>query len=181
MNAASRKWLAAGIIILAAVILIAGTFLIASIFFYEGPMMAWGPAWRGMVPFTGDFASNGERIFFTGTSATGPTISTEMPGMHRMPSGRMACANCHGSDGRGGTVRMMMSSFDAPDIRYSALTEGEHAETEADHPPYTDEDIKRAVTEGIDPAGEPLEWIMPRWNMTDAQLNDLIAFLQTLQ
>jgi cytochrome c oxidase subunit II len=98
-----------------------------------------------------------------------------------MQAGRMACADCHGSDGRGGTVRMMMSSFDAPDIRYSTLIEGEHEDAHGEHPAYMDEDIKRAITEGIDPAGEELDWIMPRWEMTDEQLNDLIAYMKTLE
>jgi cytochrome c oxidase subunit II len=180
MKATTSRWMIAGIIIAAAIILMIGTLLIAGFFFFEGPMMGWQNGWRGWIPFTGNFESNGERIYFTGTSQTGPTISAQMPGMHRMPTGRMACADCHGADGRGGTVRMMMSRFDAPDIRYSTLTEGEHGDAHGDHPPYTDEDIKRAITDGLDSAGEPLEWLMPRWTMTDEQLEDLIKFLMTL-
>jgi hypothetical protein len=55
---------------------------------------------------------------------------------------------------------MMMQSFDAPDIRYKTLTsEGmAHGEGE-DHPPYTDETIKRTITQGVDPAGNPLKWL----------------------
>ncbi|MER3458327.1 MAG: hypothetical protein C4309_06575 [Chloroflexota bacterium] len=74
---------------------------------------------------------------------------------------------------------MMMGSFVAPDIRYKTLTAAEHAAGE-EHPPYTDETIKRAITQGIDPAGEPLNWPMPRWTMTEADLEDLLAFLKTL-
>jgi cytochrome c oxidase subunit II len=46
---------------------------------------------------------------------------------------------------------------------------------------YMDEDIKRAVTEGIDPAGEELDWIMPRWEMTDEQFEDLLVFIKSLE
>ena len=35
-------------------------------------------------------------------------------------------------------------------------TEIEHEEGE-EHPPYTDETIKRAITQGVEPDGEPLE------------------------
>lgn len=35
-------------------------------------------------------------------------------------------------------------------------TEIEHGEGE-EHPPYTDETIKRAITQGVEPDGEPLE------------------------
>jgi cytochrome c oxidase subunit 2 len=123
------------------------------------------------------FRSNGEQIYFTATSQRGSLITADM-GMGPMV-GMMACANCHGPDGRGGRVRMMMGSFVAPDIRYKTLTAAEHAEGE-EHPPYTDETIKRAITQGIDPAGKPLDWPMPRWTMTEADLEDLLAFLKTL-
>jgi cytochrome c oxidase subunit II len=181
MSGFSRSWLVAAVLVLAALVLTTGTLFIAAAFFPSQPMQAGGPGWRAGLPFTRSFSSNGERIFFTGSSESGPPVSAQMQGMHRMPAGRMACADCHGPDGRGGVVRMMMSSFDAPDIRYHSLTEEEHAGDPSGHPPYTDADIKRAVTEGVDPAGEPLEWIMPRWTMTDAQLDDLIAFLKTLE
>jgi cytochrome c oxidase subunit II len=180
MNANSRRWLVAGIVLVTGVFLVAGTFLILGWFFSGWPRMGWGMGSDGRVPFR-SYASNGERVYFTGQSETDPQITSQMQGMHRMQAGSMACADCHGSDGRGGTVRMMMSSFDAPDIRYSTLIEGEHGDAHGEHAPYMDEDIKRAITEGIDPAGEELEWIMPRWEMTDEQLNDLIAYMKTLE
>lgn len=49
-----------------------------------------------------------------------------------------------------------------------------------EHEPYTDETIKRAITEGVEPNGEPLDWLMPRWSMSDEDLDDLIEFLETL-
>ena len=180
MNTNYRRWLVAGIVLLTGVFLVAGTFLILGWFFSRGTRVGWGMGSVGRLPFR-SYASNGERIYFTGESETGPRITSQMQGMHRMQAGRMACADCHGSDGRGRTVRMMMSSFDAPDIRYSTLIEGEHEDAHGEHPPYMDKDIKRAITEGIAPAGEELEWIMPRWEMTDEQLTDLIAYMKTLE
>lgn len=133
---------------------------------------------------SGQFDSNGERIYFTATSVSGDPISAEMTGMHRMPGGMLACADCHGSDGRGGVVTMMMDTFTAPDIRYSTLTDAGHAESgeeeHEEHPAYTEETIKRAITQGIDPGGEPLDWPMPRWSMSDRDLDDLVQFLKTL-
>lgn len=180
----------AGVIVLAVLVLVGGTALIVSIFFDFDWGTAMGPFQGPRGPAidlpAGDFESNGQRIYFTGTSETGPTISARMTGMHRMPRGMMACVFCHGENGRGGTVRMMMQTFVAPSIQYSNLTAEAHGEDEAEgegheeHPPYTDETIKRAITESVDPAGEPLEWMMPRWDMTDQQLEDLIAYLKTL-
>ncbi len=59
----------------------------------------------------------------------------------------------------------------------------EHREAEKarDHPPYTDALIKRAVTEGRDPAGNSLDWTMPRCRMTPEDLEYLVTFLKTVR
>ena len=46
---------------------------------------------------------------------------------------------------------------------------------------YTDALIKRAIVQGIDEDGEPLNWTMPRWQMSEADLNGLINYLKTLK
>jgi len=149
------------------------------------------PVWMGS-RLNRTYDSNGEQIYFTGVSQRGTPITFDMHdnefmGGMRMMGGAMACVDCHGPDGRGGRVQMMMSSFVAPDIRYATLTAGEmeHGEEEGhgdeEHPPYTEETLKRAITQGINPAGEPLDWPMPRWSMSEADLNDLIDYLQSLE
>ncbi len=120
----------------------------------------------------GGYRSNGEQICFTATSQRGTPIVPDT-GRGMMGGGMTTCASCHGPDGRGGQVRMMMRVFEASDIRYRTLTSAEHGEEgegEMEHEPFTDADIKRAITEGIEPDGEPLDWLMPRW----------LEFLKTL-
>ena len=134
---------------------------------------------------TGRYASNGERIYLAGTSAngsiryTGGNVSGGMMG-----GSRLACASCHGTSGRGGPHMMHMSAMDAPDIRWSTLTEAEHGdhdeEEEMGHPPYDENTFKQAVTEGLNPGGERLDSDMPRWRMTERDLDDLISHLKTL-
>jgi mono/diheme cytochrome c family protein len=130
----------------------------------------------------GGYRSNGEQIYFTATSQRGTPITSNI-GMGMMGGGMMTCASCHGPDGRGGRVRMMMRVFEVPDIRYQTLTSAEHGEEsegEMEHEPFTDETIKRAITEGVEPDGEPLDWPMPRWTMSNENLDDLLEFLKTL-
>jgi mono/diheme cytochrome c family protein len=134
----------------------------------------------------GQFESNGERIYFTGRSSSNQPVVPDLVGRGRMASaGRLACANCHGPEGRGGRITLMMESFQVPDIRYGTLTATEGGGTsEADHeehPPYTDETIKEAITLGVDPSGDPLDWPMPTWRMSEGDLEDLLAFLKTLE
>lgn len=180
MSAQTRWLLVIGAGVLVGLVLVAACFAL----FLGG--LGWrqmvGPMWAPFGLFPGRFESNGARIYFTGTSESGRPIIAEMAGMRMVRPGMMTCATCHGPDGRGGTVRMMMmGTFVAPDIRYKTLTEGEHGEGHAPGPPYTDETIKRAITQGIDSAGEPLDWRMPRWRMSEQDLNDLLEFLKTLE
>ena len=187
MSTITRKWMIAGIVLLTFLILLAGTWLIARIFFtlaFAWPDGMMGRTWSGDRRFENrDFASNGEQIYYTGTSRTGPPITFQMHDGYGMPMmrGQMACVDCHGENGEGGTLSMMMmGTVEVPTIQYNRLTGEEHSEGEEAHAPYTDETIKRAISEGVNPAGEPLDWPMPVWNMTDAQLDDIIAYLKTL-
>jgi len=152
-------------------------------------LLALAVAACGPLRSAGRYASNGERIYFTGTSANGRISYSGgdagggmMGGQGMMGGGQLACADCHGPDGRGGLHVMHMTVMDAPDIRWSTLTEAEHGaeEGEMEHPPFDEETFKRAVTQGLDPGGGPLDLDMPRWRMSDQDLDDLIAYLQTL-
>jgi cytochrome c oxidase subunit 2 len=127
-----------------------------------------------------EYRSNGAQIYFTATSWSGTRVTSDLR-IGMMRSGTVACATCHGPDGRGGRVRMMMRVFDAPDIRYGTLVSGEHGEEdEHEHEPWTDATIKQAIMQGVEPNGEPLNWPMPRWTMSDQDLDDLLEFLKTL-
>lgn len=116
---------------------------------------------------------NGRWIFITGTTRDGRSI----PSSSRMMM-RLSCAQCHGADGRGRRTPMFVS----PDITYRNLTDpaGMVEPDGTRGPVYTDELIRRAVTRGISADGEPLAWPMPRWQLTDEEWHDLLAFLKTL-
>ena len=144
--------------------------------------MPRGPVgWMGGAPWKGGFSSNGERIYYTGVSERTRRIPFEGGPMWLWMHGG-GCASCHGPDGKGG-IPVMGGTKVPSDIRYSALTEeGEHKhEGKEEHSPYTDALIGRAVTQGFNPAGKPLDWTMPRWQMTKPDLEDLVSYLKTLR
>lgn len=120
-----------------------------------------------------DAIANGESIFFTATDLPG----RPMPYQGGMMM-RMACANCHGANGRG----LFTPMFVSPNITYENLTDpaGMLEPSGERGPAYTDELIRQAITQGVDSEGKPLRWPMPRWLMSDRDLNDVIAFLKTL-
>jgi mono/diheme cytochrome c family protein len=65
----------------------------------------------------------------------------------------LACADCHGSDAKGGQHLMHMQIMDAPDIRWITLTSAEEGGHEMAHTPFTPETFAQAVSAGINPAG----------------------------
>jgi len=121
----------------------------------------------------GAFRSNGERIYFTSTSDRGAEITYTGGPSHggwMMMGGRLACVSCHGPDGRGGKHSMgMMQVMDAKDIRWSALQKE-----------FDFEKFRLAVVKGQDPDGTQFNQDMPRWNIGNDDLADLISFLKKL-
>ncbi len=88
------------------------------------------------------------------------------------------CASCHGVDGHGLTMMM----FTTPNITYANLTNpaGMLNPDGSRGTPYTDDLIRRAVTQGIDADGAALSTIMPHWQLGDEDWNDLLQFLKIL-
>jgi cytochrome c oxidase subunit 2 len=129
----------------------------------------------------GRFQSIGEQIYSTGISSSGYYIPFNGgPMWLRMHGG--GCVSCHGIHGRGG-VPVMMGTALPTDIRYKALIGEEkhvHGREERKHD-YTDDLIKRAVTQGMGADGKLLDWTMPRWQLSEADLNELIEYLKTLE
>ncbi len=150
---------------------------------FSDHQMGNGTAWA-----SGSFNSNGKQIYFTATSKRGTPISYkggQTTGM--MMSGNLACVSCHGTDARGGKHTMQMETMDAPDIHWSALSSGHHEKGESDslkqhdEEVYTFESFKNSVKNGKHPDGDELKKDMPRWQMSDADLKDLMNYLKSLK
>jgi hypothetical protein len=131
-------------------------------------------------PKNGPDPQNGERIYFTSMSNRGDqTIYSGGPNFGGMMMGSyLTCAACHGPEGRGGLHQMHMTTMNAPDIRYSALNS--MPDMQNSKTPYGMDQFKLEVEEGKDLNGEELNSDMPRWSMSNDDLEDLFAFLKTL-
>lgn len=117
-----------------------------------------------------EFSSNGERIYYTGINSGGEVIRNS----HGMKG--VGCAMCHGADARG--MRMMMAE---PSLRWEILVDPKgHIHPDGRrHPPFTEASFKVCVLTGVDPAGNPLSTMMPRWQISNEDLDDLIGYLMT--
>jgi mono/diheme cytochrome c family protein len=119
------------------------------------------------------YSSDGQRIFLSGVGTNGQDIprSASRVSQGSLMMGGGGCGSCHGASGLGGQIRMMTgAAVDAPNITYDALIEDG----------FTDATIRQAIRDGVDESGKPLGDAMPRWQMTDADLEATIAYLKEL-
>jgi mono/diheme cytochrome c family protein len=135
-----------------------------------GPLHPGGSSASTLVPGAG----LGEQIFQTGTDLSGRLIARS--GVTGMMGSVTACANCHGSDARGQTIKMMMNQVEAPDIRWSTLTA---PPTDPADKAFDSESFFLAVAQGLDPNGSSLKAFMPRWELTRAESDAIVEYLKT--
>ncbi|MBQ27304.1 MAG: hypothetical protein CMH81_04065 [Nitrospiraceae bacterium] len=121
---------------------------------------------------------NGRMIYTSSTSLSKELINLSIGDGQLFPANRVTCANCHGRDGQGSREGGAVAS----DIRHATLSKPYSTTTESGRTrsPYTNKLLKRAIVEGIDSNGHVLDFAMPRWKMSDQDLEDLIAYLQRL-
>ena len=123
--------------------------------------------------------ARGKRIYTEGRSDAEGAL-TALVGHARiaLPASALPCAGCHGPDGRGRPE----GGVDPPDITWSSLTKpyGQRHDDGRRHPPFDAASFERAVVEGVDPAGQPLDPAMPLYSLGGAELEALIAYLKRI-
>lgn len=118
-------------------------------------------------------AEIGKRVYREGVSASGePLAAVQLDGQ---PAALTACSACHRRSGAGSSEGTRV----VPGITGTQLfAPGSRAD--ASRPAYTEAALAAAIRAGVDPAGRPLEALMPRYAMDDATLRALTAYLRTL-
>lgn len=108
----------------------------------------------------------GRELYFRGGSGT-----AVVAGAAEVPASSLPCVNCHGPDRRGvaeGTVV-------PPDIRWPVLSS---PDVTRPRPRYDDASLHRAITSGVNPRGDALSPVMPRYRLTPDAFSDLLAYLR---
>ena len=134
------------------------------------------PAWA--VDFTPQ-EQRGRQLYREGVAADGTSVTAAVGrGSLTLPATRVPCASCHGPDGLGRPDAGVVPS----DITWANLTKpyGLRHDNGRSHPPYTADTIIRAVTDGVDSAGNTLHPAMPRYALDGSAASDLMAYLQRL-
>ena len=121
----------------------------------------------------------GRRLYLEAITPSGEALRA-LIGFGQTPlSGQaVACGNCHGADGKG---RAEGGVLPAP-IGWEELTKpyGHSHPGGRKHGPFSEASFLRAVNEGLDPAGNRLDWAMPRYALSRGDAEALIAHLKRL-
>jgi len=139
-------------------------------------LMAPGPSSAGdLTPLEWQ----GKQIYRTASSPSAGALTAVMgrEGIE-VPGTIVPCVNCHGHDGLGRAE----SGLEPSNITWEALSRP-YPVTSPDgrtHPAYDERSLLRAFTMGVDPAGNQLDPAMPRYRMTHAAAEALVAYLKML-
>ncbi|MGB3096719.1 MAG: ABC transporter substrate-binding protein [Candidatus Deferrimicrobiaceae bacterium] len=119
----------------------------------------------------------------------GKRIYLEGKGRHRIaafllsagikaPGAGFPCINCHLAGGTGQLEGGVQSS----DITWFHLTKEFSGKRHSGrvHPPYDGESVAKAITDGMDPAGNELDPAHPRYEMEREDLDDLVAYMKIM-
>src|SRR5579862_2982788 len=147
-------------------------------------LVAGTGAWAAEVGTTHD----GESIYRRGVLASGAALEGTRPrggvGLKGVPA---ACVNCHRRSGLGATEGVVTippitgeylfhargATAQEPVLHY---VENMHGNRD----PYTDATLARAIREGLDSQGRPLNDLMPRFALADEDMAALIEYLKAL-
>lgn len=126
-----------------------------------------------------DDQAAGRRLYLEGVTPSGAPLRA-LVGFGQTPlSGQaVACGNCHGADGKGRAEGGVLP----PEVGWDELTKpyGHSHPGGRKHGAFREASFLGAVNEGLDPAGNRLDWSMPRYSLSRAEAEALVAYLKRL-
>jgi len=128
----------------------------------------------------------GKHIYREGKLPAGQAIEANVQGNLKLTGDLAACVNCHRRSGFGASEGGLTARTVTGPILFNILNTPHpkmHSSVTASQrirPAYTDETLARAIREGVDSAGRPLNAAMPRFDLDNKAMDNLIAYLKTL-
>lgn len=124
--------------------------------------------------------AQGESIYLQGRSAEGRPVAAARAGGVTLRGAEAACANCHrrsglgGFEGRSYIPPVTAASLFEPQAPGTAVAAG------TGRPAYTERSLARALRTGEDAAGRRLDYLMPRYKLSGAEVSSLAVYLRGL-
>lgn len=131
--------------------------------------------------------NEGEAIYRRGMLPSGKPLEAIREGGVRIAGKDAACVNCHRRSGLGSKEGFIS----IPPITGLYLFHPRAADAEddylpfvesmrADHDPYTDASLPRAIREGLNSADKPFNYLMPHYELSDAEMALLTSYMKGL-
>ncbi len=128
----------------------------------------------------------GKHIYRTGMLASGQPVVASGRADLALQGKSVACVNCHRRSGlgssEGGTVVRPITGpvlFEVQNLANPGQVQAQVNQPDT-RPVYTEKTLLRALRDGVDSAGRPLDRLMPRYKISDAEFSPLVSYLQTL-
>lgn len=143
-------------------------------------------------------ATAGRRLYWEGVSSSGAPIKARTQGDIEISGAQFSCVSCHRPSAYGGSE----GGVYVPPIRGDLLFEASHGDRNRifkelfleaqsgefwakmrdprSRPAYTDQTLATALVSGVDPAGRDLDRTMPRYQLSDKDAANIVAYLKTL-
>ena len=121
----------------------------------------------------------GKYIYETGRSRSRRVINADLGGGEAPTPGYvLPCINCHGADGRGAEDYVGIAPLNVN--WYALASTGLHSHAVRSHRPFDELTLARAIIFGLDPDDNKMEKAMPRYDMAQEDVQDLIAYLKVM-
>ncbi len=132
------------------------------------------PGFRPLTPEE----KRGKALYLRGESSSGQEITAVLNDLD-VPASTLTCAGCHGSRGEGKTE----GGVTAGNLVWSNLTKsyGHTHDNGRKHAAFSDTSFIRALTAGVDPAGNKLAVAMPAYRMPQQDMANLVAYLKRIE
>jgi hypothetical protein len=129
----------------------------------------------------------GEAIYLKGVLESGAPLTASRDGAEPVTGEQAACVNCHRRSGLGAKeARSFIPPITGQFLFHPRAGSPEELQlpyipgARLDREPYTDATLARAIREGLDSEGRPLNYLMPRFALDEADMAALIAHLRAL-
>jgi len=128
----------------------------------------------------------GKRIYRQGLLPSGQPVRATVQYDAPFTGRQLSCVSCHRRSGLGsseGPVGIPAISgaylFQPREVRRTSVYQTS-VKGPGTRPAFTNDTLKRAIRDGLDPSGRVLDPVMPRYNLDDEALEHLVAYLKTL-
>jgi mono/diheme cytochrome c family protein len=124
----------------------------------------------------------GKQIYLQGLLPSGETVTGVVQGDITLSGKQVICGTCHRRSGMGASEGEQVIPAVAGHMIFKPLRlpTSSNPLAPTQRPAYTIETLKRAIVTGIDANGRPLDPLMPRYPLSDSELDKLIGYMGTL-